>query len=160
MLIKALHFLSDDPILKNKQRGTGEEGRCLDVQLHESCSAEDKPCSLNWSHLVESSVFIWRRLLPSSCTPSSAGQTSCSPLHAAWSWGYICQTRRKGSRTCRSIKHFKLNSSHVKPATHKGASAHSLEKYNLFDWSQSVPVFVLWPWSANPTSQLLNTNKM
>lgn len=58
-LIKAPHFLSDDPILKNNQRlrgGWGVSG-CLDMQLCESCGSEDKPWLLNWNHLVRFNLF-------------------------------------------------------------------------------------------------------
>lgn len=60
-LIKGPHFLSDDPILNNNQRLRRErEGRgsgCLDMQLCESCSSEDKPWLLNWNHLVRFNLF-------------------------------------------------------------------------------------------------------
>lgn len=53
MLIKAPHFLSDDPILNNEHRLRREEAKrfwCLDMQLCESCSSEGKklepPCQI------------------------------------------------------------------------------------------------------------------
>ncbi|MEQ2203506.1 hypothetical protein XENOCAPTIV_000022 [Xenoophorus captivus] len=56
-LIKAL---SDDPILNNNQRwGRQEERRfgCLDMQLYESCSSQDKHKPLHWNHLVKFNLF-------------------------------------------------------------------------------------------------------
>lgn len=61
ILIKALDFLSDDPILINNQRGGGSQ--CLDTQLCESSSSEDKPWLPNWNHLVRSNLFSFETLL-------------------------------------------------------------------------------------------------